>query len=75
MSSTKQAPEALSYFMHDVDGRLYGAWFRPQSNHHVEVIAGGRIKSAPCGGVSIERAAVRLLEEIVRTLGLPVRKL
>jgi hypothetical protein len=75
MSSNKQAPEALSYFMHDVDGRLYGAWFRPRSNHHVEVIVSGRIKSAPCGQVSIERAAVRLLEEIVRTLGLPVRKL
>jgi hypothetical protein len=67
MSSNAKTPEALRYFMHEVDGRLYGAWFRRQSNAHVEVVARGQSKSAPCGGASAERAAARLLEEIVRT--------
>ena len=71
MPPDKQKLEALSYFMHDVDGRLYGAWFRRRSNTHVEVIARGQTKSAPCGKVSAERAAALLLEEIVRMSNLP----
>jgi hypothetical protein len=69
MSPKKPLFEAMSYFMHDVDGRLYGAWFRRPSSTHVEVVAQGHIKSAPCGATSPERAAALLLEEIVRTSG------
>lgn len=74
MPSSKQTPEALSYFMHDVDGRLYGAWFRRRSNTHVEVIARGHTRSALCDKVSPERAAALLLEEIVRMSDVPTRK-
>ena len=74
MPPKKQTTDALRYFMHDVDGRLYGAWFRRQSNTRVEVIARGHTKSAPCGEVSVERAAALLLEEIVRMADLPTRK-
>jgi hypothetical protein len=67
MSTDKNLPERLRYFMHDVDGRSYGGWFRRPTATHVEVIAQGHVRLARLGAASAERTAALLLEEIVRT--------
>ncbi len=69
MSTDKHLPERARYFMHDVDGRSYGGWFRRPSATHVEVIAQGHVRLARLGAASAERTAALLLEEIVRTSG------
>jgi hypothetical protein len=65
MPSKEPPLDALSYFMHEVDGRLYGAWFRRQSNSRRSDRARAA-KSAPRAGFSAERAAAIVLEEIIR---------
>jgi hypothetical protein len=73
MSTENTSPERLQYFMHDVDGRSYGAWFRRPTVAQVEVIAQGHVRLARCGADSAERTAALLLEEIVRTSNARVR--
>jgi hypothetical protein len=56
----------LSYFTHDVDGRLYGGWYRPVGDFAVEIYARGRVRRALLGRMSAEQRACEILEQLVR---------
>jgi hypothetical protein len=58
----------LTYFTHEVDGRLYGGWYRLAANSTVELYARGQVRKAKLGKLSVEARAGRMLEEIVRML-------
>ena len=58
----------LAYFTHEVDGRLYGGWYRRVGRSDIELYARGQVRKAKLGRMSAERKACRVLEEIVRTL-------
>jgi hypothetical protein len=58
----------LVYFTHEVEGRLYGGWYRPVGGSAVEVYARGQIRKAKLGKVDAPQRACRMLEEIVRTV-------
>lgn len=58
----------LVYFTHEVDGRLYGGWYRLGANSTIELYARGQVKKAKLGRLDGQKKACRMLEEIVRTL-------
>jgi hypothetical protein len=58
----------LVYFTHEVDGRLYGGWYRLGAGSTIELYARGQVKKAKLGKLSADKKACRMLEEIVRTL-------
>lgn len=62
----------LNYFTHEVDGRLYGGWYRSLAGESIEVYARGQVRSAPLAGARLEEKACRLLEDVVRSLPRPV---
>lgn len=66
----------LNYFIHQVDGARYGAWYRVISAGHIEVIAVGMLETAEFAGFSPESSARSILENFVReqrALGMPLR--
>ena len=58
----------LVYFTHEVDGRLYGGWYRLAPDSSVELYARGQVKKAKLGRSTVEKKACRMLESIVRTI-------
>ena len=64
----KKDSNGLAYFTHEVNGRLYGGWYRKARNLKVEVIARGKRRSGDLGRLKPEERARRLLEEIVLSL-------
>lgn len=68
----------LRYFTHEVDGALYGAWYRTMSPTRIEVIGVGMLESGEYAGFSPESSAKSMLENYVRlsrSLGSPVPSL
>lgn len=65
-----RAPEGLTYFTHEVDGRLYGGWYRRAAGAGaaVELYARGQVRRAKLGRLSAEEKARTLMEEIVRSV-------
>jgi hypothetical protein len=56
----------LSYFIHNVDGTRYGAWYRVISSDHLEVIGAGMLETSEYAGISPESTARSILENFVR---------
>lgn len=56
----------LRYFTHEVDGALYGAWYRIISPTQIEVIGVGMLESGEFAGFSPESSAKSILENFVR---------
>lgn len=68
----------LRYFTHDVDGSVYGAWYRIISSSQLEVIGVGMLELGEYGGYSPESTAKSILENFVRQrrrLGVPMLSL
>lgn len=68
----------LRYFTHDVDGSVYGAWYRVISSTQLEVIGVGMLEPGEYAGFSPESSAKSILENFVRLrrrLGAPVLSL
>jgi hypothetical protein len=71
------AQSRLNYFTHEVDGSVYGAWYRTVSSNEIEVIGVGMLESGEYG-FSPEEAAKGILENFVRLrqrMGAPVPSL
>jgi hypothetical protein len=56
----------LRYFTHEVDGALYGAWYRIVSPTQLEVIGVGLLQACEFAGFSPECSAKSILENFVR---------
>jgi hypothetical protein len=56
----------LRYFIHNVDGTRYGAWYRVISSDHLEVIGAGMLETSEYAGISPESTARSMLENFVR---------
>jgi hypothetical protein len=68
----------LQYFTHEVDGAVYGAWYRLAPFNHIEVIGVGMLERGEYAGFSPESAARSILETFVRNsirLGIPMPRL
>ena len=68
VAKKKDSANGLAYFTHEVNGRLYGGWYRKARNLQVEVIARGKRRTAELGRLKPEDRARVLLEEIVLSL-------
>ncbi|HKZ72420.1 MAG TPA: hypothetical protein VJ011_00050 [Steroidobacteraceae bacterium] len=68
-----KSSNGLTYFTHEVDGRLYGGWYRGIANLGVEVYLRGQIYRALLGRMSAEERACAVVEEVVQ--GRPHRTL
>ncbi|HKZ73842.1 MAG TPA: hypothetical protein VJ011_07250 [Steroidobacteraceae bacterium] len=67
-----QTVDGLTYFTHEVDGRLYGGWYRRAADAaSVELYARGKVRKAKIGRASAEDKARRLMEDIVHSLPAP----
>jgi hypothetical protein len=81
MSAPQTMPmtnSGLQYFTHQVDGALYGAWYRVVAWNEIEVISVGILETAKFAGFSPMNAAQSILENSVRQnsrLGTPVPSL
>jgi len=56
----------LQYFTHEVDGAVYGAWYRVAPFNEIEVIGVGMLERGQFAGFSPESAAKSILEAFVR---------
>jgi len=56
----------LQYFTHEVDGAMYGAWYRVAPFNQIEVIGVGMLEHGEYAGFSPESAARSILETFVR---------
>jgi hypothetical protein len=68
----------LRYFTHEVDGAVYGAWYRIVSSTQIEVIGVGMLEPGEYAGYSPESSARSILENFVRSrmrMGAPVPSL
>ena len=64
-------PEPLTYFTHDIGGRLFPGWYRRLPGRRIEVFTRTRVRIEFIEAESIETEARRILEELVRLDELP----
>jgi len=68
----------LRYFTHEIDGAMYGAWYRIVTSTQIEVIGIGMLERGEYAGFSPESSAKSILENFVRLrarMGAPVPSL
>ncbi len=59
-------PGHLTYFTHEIGGRLFPGWYRRLPGRRIEVFTRTRVKTAFIEAESIEAEARRILEELIR---------
>lgn len=58
-------PDGLTYFTHEIDGRLYAGWYRRRPGRRLEVFTRTKARTELLGELSIEEQARRILTELV----------
>ncbi|HTW37944.1 MAG TPA: hypothetical protein VMD49_05180 [Steroidobacteraceae bacterium] len=61
----------LSYFTHEVGGRLFPGWYRRLPGRRIEVFTRTRVRIEFIEAEPIEAEARRILEELIRLDELP----
>jgi len=67
--------EGLTYFTHEIGGRLYAGWYRRISGRRIEVFTRTRLHREVLGALSLEEHARRILERLVASDDLALEKL
>ena len=56
----------IRYLNHEINGRMYGAWYRVTADRRVEIYWHARIASAPCDSDSPQIKALKLMKDLIR---------
>ncbi len=57
--------DGLTYFTHEIHGRLYAGWYRRRPGGRVEVFTRTKVRTEFLGQLSIEEQARQILAELV----------
>jgi len=57
--------DGLTYFTHEINGRLYAGWYRRRAGGSLEVFTRTKVRIEYLGKLSIEEHARRMLVELV----------
>jgi hypothetical protein len=58
-------PDGLTYFTHEVNGRLHAGWYRRRPGGRVEVFTRTKVRTEFLGQLSIEEQARQILAGLV----------
>jgi hypothetical protein len=58
-------PDGLTYFTHEINGRLYAGWYRRRPGERLEVFTRTKTRTEFLGELSLEEQARRILAELV----------
>jgi hypothetical protein len=73
--SVDEDTEGLTYFTHEIGGRLHAGWYRRISGRRIEVFTRTKLHREVLGELSLEEHARRILERLVASDDLSLEKL